>query len=102
MPADARASLVASDQSTDSADRPHIRQRISNELYERELVATGVIPEPPPEEPPKKIKKGKKGVTAPIEEEKKRPKLDDTEMREATFFRLESLGYRVGQGVMER
>ena len=27
---------------------------------------------------------------------------DDEENREATFFRLESLGYRVGQGLTER
>ncbi|KAB8237855.1 BET3 family protein [Aspergillus alliaceus] len=27
---------------------------------------------------------------------------DDEEVREATFFRLESLGYRVGQGLAER
>ena len=27
---------------------------------------------------------------------------DDEETREATFFRLESLGYRVGQGLTER
>lgn len=27
---------------------------------------------------------------------------DDEETREATFFRLESLGYRVGQGLAER
>jgi trafficking protein particle complex subunit 6 len=29
-------------------------------------------------------------------------KLEDEEMREATFYRLESLGYRVGQGLAER
>lgn len=28
--------------------------------------------------------------------------LDDDEARETTFFRLESLGYRVGQGLAER
>lgn len=28
--------------------------------------------------------------------------LDDDEVRETTFFRLESLGYRVGQGLAER
>ncbi|PWY64297.1 BET3 family protein [Aspergillus heteromorphus CBS 117.55] len=28
--------------------------------------------------------------------------LDDEEVRETTFFRLESLGYRVGQGLAER
>ena len=27
---------------------------------------------------------------------------DDEEIRETTFFRLESLGYRVGQGLAER
>lgn len=27
---------------------------------------------------------------------------DDEEARESTFFRLESLGYRVGQGLAER
>lgn len=27
---------------------------------------------------------------------------DDEEVRETTFFRLESLGYRVGQGLAER
>lgn len=27
---------------------------------------------------------------------------DDDEIRETTFFRLESLGYRVGQGLAER
>lgn len=27
---------------------------------------------------------------------------DDDEAREATFFRLESIGYRVGQGLAER
>jgi hypothetical protein len=29
-------------------------------------------------------------------------KVDDEEQREATFYRLESLGYRVGQGLAER
>ncbi|OKL56746.1 hypothetical protein UA08_07884 [Talaromyces atroroseus] len=29
-------------------------------------------------------------------------KLEDEELREATFYRLESLGYRVGQGLAER
>lgn len=29
-------------------------------------------------------------------------KLEDDELREATFYRLESLGYRVGQGLAER
>jgi hypothetical protein len=29
-------------------------------------------------------------------------KADDEEQREATFYRLESLGYRVGQGLAER
>lgn len=28
--------------------------------------------------------------------------LEDEEIRETTFFRLESLGYRVGQGLVER
>ena len=28
--------------------------------------------------------------------------LEDEEVREATFFRLDSLGYRVGQGLAER
>lgn len=28
--------------------------------------------------------------------------MDDEEQKEATFFRLESLGYRVGQGLAER
>ncbi|KAM0092348.1 hypothetical protein ACP6JD_004181 [Aspergillus fumigatus] len=28
--------------------------------------------------------------------------LDDDEIRESTFFRLESIGYRVGQGLAER
>jgi hypothetical protein len=28
--------------------------------------------------------------------------MEDEEVREATFFRLESLGYRVGQGLAER
>lgn len=28
--------------------------------------------------------------------------LEDEEVRETTFFRLESLGYRVGQGLVER
>jgi hypothetical protein len=27
---------------------------------------------------------------------------DDDEIRESTFFRLESIGYRVGQGLAER
>jgi hypothetical protein len=29
-------------------------------------------------------------------------KMEDEELREATFYRLESLGYRVGQGLAER
>jgi hypothetical protein len=29
-------------------------------------------------------------------------KVEDDELREATFYRLESLGYRVGQGLAER
>lgn len=29
-------------------------------------------------------------------------KLEDDEQREATFYRLETLGYRVGQGLAER
>lgn len=29
-------------------------------------------------------------------------KLEDEELREATFYRLETLGYRVGQGLAER
>jgi hypothetical protein len=29
-------------------------------------------------------------------------KIDDDEIREATFYRLEMLGYRVGQGLAER
>ena len=29
-------------------------------------------------------------------------KLDDEEHREAMFYRLETLGYRVGQGLVER
>ena len=29
-------------------------------------------------------------------------KLDDEEERDAVFYRLESLGYRVGQGLVER
>lgn len=28
--------------------------------------------------------------------------MEDEELRETTFFRLESLGYRVGQGLAER
>jgi hypothetical protein len=28
--------------------------------------------------------------------------IEDEELRETTFFRLESLGYRVGQGLAER
>jgi len=34
--------------------------------------------------------------------EKQRPKADDDEQREAAFRRLETLGYRVGQGLVER
>lgn len=29
-------------------------------------------------------------------------KIEDDEIREATFYRLEMLGYRVGQGLAER
>lgn len=29
-------------------------------------------------------------------------KMEEEELREATFYRLESLGYRVGQGLAER
>lgn len=29
-------------------------------------------------------------------------RMDEEEQREATFYRLESLGYRVGQGLAER
>lgn len=36
------------------------------------------------------------------EESRHRRQLDEDEERDAVFFRLESLGYRVGQGLVER
>lgn len=41
-----------------------------------------------------------KELATTADEDGKEP--DDEEVRETTFFRLESLGYRVGQGLAER
>ena len=52
-------------------------QRLAEEIYAAELEAAG-------------------------KKEKDKLKLDDEEMKEAVFYRLESLGYRVGLGLVER
>lgn len=60
------------------------RQRLADELYARELAVTG-------------------GRLSSRRGKKEQPQnLDEDELREATFYRLEALGYRVGLGIVER
>ena len=70
-------------------------QRLAEELHQRELKITGGR-----SAQVRRRNQQQQGGTAGKEQEVE--KLDEDEIREATFFRLEGLGYRVGLGLVER